>query len=146
MKKSGIEALTCQKLFLLALLINHRLSRSEAMPEPRKTQVLQEETPYCHSLSRCVHRTSLCRVGDFAAKSLEYRRQWIVDRLKRLANIFAIDAWSKPEFLNHYYDILHVDSACAADGVSRRLSTVGNASPRSLRLCNAIWLKRTSLR
>jgi hypothetical protein len=61
------------------------------MPEPRKTLVLLEETPYYHCVSHCVHRAFLCGVDALTGKSYEHRSQWIVDRIKQLTDSFAID-------------------------------------------------------
>ncbi|MES9867890.1 MAG: transposase [Candidatus Thiodiazotropha sp. LLP2] len=54
------------------------------MPKPRKVQILLEETPYYHCVSRCVRRAFLCGVDSLTGKSYEHRRQWIVDRIMLL--------------------------------------------------------------
>ncbi|MES9954924.1 MAG: hypothetical protein ABW104_18990 [Candidatus Thiodiazotropha sp. 6PLUC2] len=64
------------------------------MPKPRKALVLLEETPYYHCVSRCVRRAFLCGVDSHTGESYEHRRQWIVDRMKQLADIYAIDICS----------------------------------------------------
>jgi hypothetical protein len=80
------------------------------MPKPRKELVLLEETPYYHCVSRCVRRAFLCGVDALTGKSYEHRRQWIVDRIKQLTDIFAIDTCAYSVMENHYHVILHVDS------------------------------------
>jgi hypothetical protein len=62
------------------------------MPKPRKAQVSLEATPYYHCVSRCVRRAFLCGVDTLTGKSYEHRRQWIVDRIKQLTDIFSIDS------------------------------------------------------
>ncbi|MEJ2691559.1 MAG: transposase [Candidatus Thiodiazotropha sp.] len=84
------------------------------MPKPRKALVLLEETPYYHCVSRCVRRAFLCGVDSLTGKSYEHRRQWIVDRMKRLADIFSIDICAFSVMHNHYHVILHVDTEHAA--------------------------------
>ncbi len=84
------------------------------MPKPRKALVLLEETPYYHCVSRCVRSAFLCGVDAHTGKSFEHRRQWIVDRMKLLADIFAIDICSYAVLHNHYHVILHVDTELAA--------------------------------
>jgi REP element-mobilizing transposase RayT len=85
------------------------------MPKPRRSLVLLEETPYYHCVSRCVRRAFLCGIDSLTGKSYEHRRQWIVDRMKQLADIFAIDICSYAVLSNHYHVILHVDTQLAAE-------------------------------
>jgi hypothetical protein len=80
------------------------------MPKPRKTLVLLEETPYYHCVSRCVRRAFLRGVDALTGKSYEHRRQWIVDRIKQLTDIFSIDCRAYSVMSNHYHVILHVDT------------------------------------
>ncbi|MEW8428259.1 MAG: transposase [gamma proteobacterium symbiont of Ctena orbiculata] len=84
------------------------------MPKPRKAQVSLETTPYYHCVSRCVRRAFLCGVDSHSGKSFEHRRQWIVDRMKQLAEIFAIDICAYAVMSNHYHVILHIDAENAA--------------------------------
>jgi REP element-mobilizing transposase RayT len=79
------------------------------MPKPRKAQVSLETTPYYHCVSRCVRRAFLCGVDTHTGQSYEHRRQWIVDRIKQLTDIFAIDTCTFSVMSNHYHVILHVD-------------------------------------
>lgn len=85
------------------------------MPKPRKALVLLEEAPYYHCVSRCLRRAFLCVVDSHTGKSYEHRRQWIVDRLKQLTVVFAIDICAYAVMSNHYHVILHVDTQCAAE-------------------------------
>jgi REP element-mobilizing transposase RayT len=52
-------------------------------------------------------------VDTHTGKSYEHRRQWIVDRMKLLADLFAIDLCAYAVMSNHYHVILHVDSESA---------------------------------
>ena len=84
------------------------------MPKPRKAQVSLEATPYYHCVSRCVRRAFLCGADPLTGKSYEHRRQWIVDRIKHLTDIFAIDTCAYSVMSNHYHVIVHIDAERAA--------------------------------
>jgi REP element-mobilizing transposase RayT len=79
------------------------------MPKPRKTLVSLEATPYYHCVSRCVRRAYLCGDDSHSGKSYEHRRQWMEDRMKMLAAVFAIDICAYAVMSNHYHVVLHVD-------------------------------------
>ncbi len=80
------------------------------MPTPRKQQVILEETPYYHCISRCVRRAFLCG-SDGDSKSYEHRREFIENRLRLLASIFAIDICSYAIMHNHYHVVVKIRSS-----------------------------------
>ena len=51
--------------------------------------------------------------------SFEHRRQWIVDRIKLLCSIYAIDLCAYAVMSNHYHIVVRLDAA-AAQGWSDR--------------------------
>jgi hypothetical protein len=84
------------------------------MPKPRKVQISLETTPYYHCVSRCVRSAFLCGVDTRTGKNHEHRRLWIVERIKELTKIFAIDTCAYSVMQNHYHVVLHVDAKRAA--------------------------------
>jgi len=53
-----------------------------------------ESTPYYHMVSRCVRRSFLCGEDPVTGKNFDHRKQWLVDRIKTLGEIFSMDVVS----------------------------------------------------
>ena len=76
----------------------------------RKYQICVEETPYYHVVSRCVRRAFLCGEDSVTGFSYEHRRKWIVQRMKYLAKLFAVDVCAYAVMSNHFHLVLKVNS------------------------------------
>lgn len=84
------------------------------MAIPREQQVDLSLTPYYHCYARCVRQAYLFRTNEHTGKTQNHRKQWIVSRLKLLADAFAIDIAAYAIMSNHYHLVLHVDSERAS--------------------------------
>ena len=82
------------------------------MPEPRYRQVSIENTPYYHCISRCVRRAFLCGSDPLTGFNFEHRRQWIVDRIKLMCSVFAVDLCAYAIMNNHYHIVVRINSTC----------------------------------
>ena len=83
------------------------------MTQARSQQVSLEDTPYYHCISRCVRRAFLCGEDHVTGKNYEHRKPWVVEKLKQLSEVFAIDICAYAIMSNHYHVILHVDAETA---------------------------------
>lgn len=92
------------------------------MTRARYQQVSLGETPYYHCICRCVRRAFLCGRDHYSGQDYEHRRQWVVDRLATLVNIFAIDLCAYAVMSNHYHVVLRVDRARAESWSHREVA------------------------
>jgi len=83
------------------------------MTKARGEQVHVETTPYYHCMARCVRRAFLCGEDRFTGQNFDHRKQWIVDKLKALGGVFALDICAYAVMSNHYHVVLRVNSDLA---------------------------------
>jgi len=79
------------------------------MTQSRSKQVSLQDTCYYHLISRCVRRAYLCGEDNYNKKNYEHRRQWMVDRIRFLTSVFAIDVAAYAVMSNHYHIVVYVD-------------------------------------
>ncbi len=85
------------------------------MPQARYRLVDIQTTPYYHCIARCVRRAFLCGRDRFTGKNFDHRKQWILDRIKELSSVFAIDVCAYAVMSNHFHLVLYVDTSTAED-------------------------------
>ena len=79
------------------------------MTQSRDSLISLIDTPYYHCISRCVRRAYLCGDDFQSGHNFDHRKVWLVERIKFLASVFAIDVCAYAIMSNHYHLVLFVN-------------------------------------
>jgi len=96
---------------------------------PRSKYVEEGQEGVFHCFSRCVRRAYLYGYDAVTHQDFSHRKAWIVDRMKFLAGIFAIDVCAFAILANHFHNILRTRPDIAASWSDREVAV------RWLQLC-----------
>lgn len=92
-----------------------------AMPRSKYVQAGQEGVYHC--FSRCVRRAFLYGFDALTLRDFSHRKAWIVDRLRYLAAIFAIEVCAYAIMENHYHAILRTRPDIVASWSDREVAS-----------------------
>ena len=76
--------------------------QTTGMTYPRSQIAPPNEPGFFHVVSRCVRRAFLCGTDRYSGKNFDHRRQWIEDRIRLLAESFAVSVFSYAVMSNHW--------------------------------------------
>jgi hypothetical protein len=90
---------------------------------PRSHYVNEEQEGVYHCFNRCVRRAFLCGSDSVTGRDFSHRKTWIVDRLRFLSAIFAIEVCAYAVMENHYHTILRTRPDIVALWSDREVAT-----------------------
>ncbi len=67
-----------------------------------------------HCVQRCVRRAFLCGVDDYTGESFEHRKLWVEERLRLLAECFAVSIHAYAVMSNHLHIVVQLAPDAAA--------------------------------
>jgi REP element-mobilizing transposase RayT len=77
------------------------------MPRPLRSDVFRpEEIAILHCTQRCVRRAYLSGIDSVSGKDYSYRKEWIRQRIEKLASVFGIDVLTYAILSNHLHVVL----------------------------------------
>jgi putative transposase len=93
------------------------------MALPRSKYVQEGQEGVFHCFSRCVRRAFLYGFDPLTRRDFSHRKAWLVDRLRHLAAIFAIEVCAYAVMENHYHTILRTRPDIVAGWSDREVAT-----------------------
>jgi REP element-mobilizing transposase RayT len=78
------------------------------MGYPRSVYVPEGQDVVCHTFTRCVRRAHLYGYDALTDRDYSHRKAWIVERLRFLTTIFAVEVCTYSVLDNHYHLVLRI--------------------------------------
>ncbi len=115
-----------------------------AMGYPRRLYVPPDVPGLYHCVSRCVRRAFLCGADPVTGRSFDHRKQWVEDRILRLAEIFAVAVHAYAVMSNHFHLVIEVDPTVTGgwsdEEVARRWLALGSAREASEAIVDSLMV------
>ena len=79
------------------------------MTRPRSHIAPHHSPGAFHCVQRCVRRAFLCGIDSYSGLSFEHRRGWIEQRIRLVADCFAVAIDAYAVMSNHLHLVLRID-------------------------------------
>ena len=93
------------------------------MTMPRSKYVQEGKEGVYHCFSRCVRRAFLYGYDVRTHQDFSHRKAWLVNRLRKLAGIFAVEVCAYAVMENHYHTILRTRPDIADGWADQEVAT-----------------------
>ncbi len=90
---------------------------------PRSKYVQEGKEGVYHCFSRCVRRAFLYGFDSRTGRDFSHRKAWIVNRLRQLADIFAVEVCAYSIMGNHYHVILRTRPDISTSWLDKEVAT-----------------------
>ena len=81
------------------------------MTQARSSLIPPGQAGTFHCVQRCVRRAFLCGIDHYTGRSFEHRKDWVEQRLMRLAECFAVAVHAYAVMSNHLHLIVQLEPA-----------------------------------
>ena len=99
------------------------------MTTARSEVVDLDLTLFYHCWIRCVRRAFLCGDDEYSGKNFDHRKIWIVERIKLLGSLFAIDVCAYAIMSNHLHVVLRAMPHVVAKWSDEEVLALGAVPP-----------------
>ena len=93
------------------------------MTLPRSSYVQEGQEGVYHCFSRCVRRAFLCGLDALTGRDFSHRKVWLVERLRDLTSLFAIEAFAYAVMANHWHAVLRTRPDLVASWSDQEVAT-----------------------
>jgi len=90
---------------------------------PRSSYVKEGQEGVYHCFGRCVRRAFLCGFDALTGRDFSHRKAWVVDRLRHLAAIFAIEVLAYAVMETHDHTVVRTRPDIVATWSDREVAT-----------------------